>query len=48
VTRTTSLGMPTELCVVPDGQRFLMKVVTDASGPSPLTLVLNWTAGLKK
>jgi len=48
VTRTTSLGVPTELCVAPDDQRFLMKVVTDESGRSPTTVVLNWTAGLKK
>ena len=32
--------------VSPDGQRFLLPAGTDA--PPPITVVLNWTAGLKK
>ncbi len=34
--------------VTGDGQRFLMNTVVEESSPSPLTVVLNWTAGLKK
>jgi hypothetical protein len=35
--------------VAPDG-RFLLNTVKEdaAANPSPITLVLNWTAGLKK
>jgi hypothetical protein len=33
--------------VSPDGQRFLMYTVTDEAA-APITVVLNWTAGLKK
>jgi eukaryotic-like serine/threonine-protein kinase len=31
-----------------DGQRFLLNTVVDESGNAPLTVVLNWTAGLKQ
>jgi hypothetical protein len=35
--------------VSPDGQRFLAVLPNEqAAPPEPLTLVLNWTAGLKK
>jgi serine/threonine protein kinase len=36
--------------VAPDGKRFLINTQTQASEPngSPITVVLNWTAGLKK
>ena len=33
--------------VAPDG-RFLMNVAADEAVTSPITVVLNWTAGLKK
>jgi len=33
--------------VAPNG-RFLMNVVGDESSASPITIVQNWTAGLKK
>jgi hypothetical protein len=33
--------------VTADGQRFLMNPPLDA-GSSPMTIVLNWTGGLKK
>jgi Tol biopolymer transport system component len=33
--------------VAPDGQRFLM-ITPPAESPSPITVVLNWQAGLKK
>ena len=34
--------------VTPDGQRFLVVMPPEQSGPEPLTLVQNWAAGLKK
>jgi hypothetical protein len=33
--------------VAPDG-RFLMNIAADDAVTSPITIVLNWTAGLKK
>ncbi len=34
--------------VAPSGQRFLVNAIPQAIGSTPLTLVVNWTAGLKK
>jgi len=34
--------------VAPDGSRFLVNTPADASNPVPMTIVLNWTATLKK
>lgn len=34
--------------VTRDGQRFAMIVPVEESSPAPLTVVLNWTAGIKK
>jgi hypothetical protein len=34
--------------ISPDGQRFLINSALDTSSSSPLVLVVNWTAGLKK
>jgi eukaryotic-like serine/threonine-protein kinase len=34
--------------VTGDGQRFLVMIPIEESSPSPLTVVMNWTAGLKK
>jgi len=31
-----------------DGQRFLFNLPAAETAPAPMTLVLNWTAGLKK
>ena len=31
-----------------DGQRFLVNTQTGDPAPNPITVVLNWTAGLKK
>ena len=31
-----------------DGQRFLVNTQSGDAGPAPITVVLNWTAGLKK
>ena len=33
--------------VAPDGQRFLVNIAQQGGAPEPLTLVTNWTAGLK-
>jgi hypothetical protein len=33
--------------VAPDGQRFLMISATDEAQASPITVMLNWTGGLK-
>ena len=34
--------------VARDGQRILVNTPVEESAPSPLTVVLNWTAGLKR
>jgi hypothetical protein len=34
--------------VSPDGQRFLMIIAAQEQTPAPITVVVNWTAGLKK
>jgi hypothetical protein len=31
-----------------DGQRFLIPVLVDEGSPEPITVVLNWTADLKR
>jgi hypothetical protein len=31
-----------------DGQRFLVNAPVENAGPAPITVVVNWTAGLKK
>ena len=37
-----------EYAVAPDGLRFLINVTADEAPISPITIVLNWTAGLKE
>ena len=37
-----------QYAVAPDGQRFLMNIAADDAVTSPITIVQNWTAGLKK
>lgn len=34
--------------VSPDGQRFLINTAPEQAGSAPITVVLDWTAGLKK
>jgi serine/threonine-protein kinase len=34
--------------VTPDGRRFLILQASERKGPEPMTVVLNWQAGLKK
>ena len=31
-----------------DGQRFLVNTLVEQAGAAPITIVVNWTAGLKK
>jgi Tol biopolymer transport system component/predicted Ser/Thr protein kinase len=46
---TTHPGGPRDwYAVSPDGQRFLINTVPEQAAAAPLTVVLNWTAGLKK
>jgi hypothetical protein len=33
--------------VAPDGQRFLISIYSAGAGSTPITVVLNWQAGLK-
>jgi len=42
-------GIPiTPNTVTADGQRFLLSTLVDESGRAPLTMVVNWTAELKR
>jgi hypothetical protein len=34
--------------IAPDGQRFLINVAPENTASVPMTVVVNWTAGLKK
>jgi len=44
--RSSRLG--TTYRASPDGRRFLVKTPVEEERPSPLTIVLNWTADLKR
>ena len=48
--RTPMTGPRYEYGVSADGQKFLINSTPQQSGaaPAPITVVLNWTAGLKK
>jgi len=50
--RTTTLfpggGGASYYAAAGDGKRFLVNTLVDEAVPTPLTVVLNWTAGLKK
>ena len=39
---------PQQYAVAPDGKRFLINITVGESTASPITIVTNWTAGLKK
>ena len=45
---TTSLGLSQQYDVASGGQRFLLNVPTEEAAPSPIVVVLNWTALIKK
>ena len=37
-----------EYAATPDGQRFLVNTLVESSASSPITVVINWSAGLKE
>ena len=48
-TRLVGVDQPkAQYAVAADGQRFLMNVIADESTASPITIVQNWTAAVKK
>jgi Tol biopolymer transport system component len=46
--RDLARGFPRRYDVTPDGQRFVVQQLTRPDSPSPLTVVLNWSALLPK
>jgi len=46
--QTNSIGSISTFAVSADGQRFLINTASEQSASAPITVVLNWTAGLKK
>ncbi len=42
------VGFKQQYDVARDGQRFLLNVPLEETASSPITIVVNWTAGLKK
>ena len=44
----TAGGVPHRYSVTADGQRFLVSRTTKEAVPTPLTVIINWTAGLKQ
>ena len=42
----TVLGLRYPYAVAPDGQRFLVNTQPEQSAATPITVTLNWTAGL--
>ena len=46
--QTNSIGSISAFAVSADGQRFLINTASEQSASAPITVVLNWTAGLKK
>jgi hypothetical protein len=48
-TRLVGVDQPkAQYAVAADGQRFLMNVIADEATISPITIVQNWTAALRK
>ena len=43
-----ALGVKQQYDVTRDGQRFLLNVSLEDAASPPITIVVNWTAGLKK
>jgi serine/threonine protein kinase len=48
VTKVRSYGAPNRYIVAPDGQRFLVNAPAGDATVAPITVVVNWTSGLKK
>jgi acid stress-induced BolA-like protein IbaG/YrbA len=46
--QTQSTGYGSRYDVSADGQRFLVNTVAEQPASLPITVVVNWTAGLKK
>jgi len=46
--QTLSIGLRFSYAVSNDGQRFLINTATEQAASTPITVVVNWTAGLKK
>ena len=46
--QTNSIGSNSTFAVSADGQRFLINTASAQAASAPITVVLNWTAGLKK
>ncbi len=46
--QTDSIGSISTYAVSADGQRFLINTTSEQAASAPITVVLNWTAGLKK
>jgi hypothetical protein len=46
--RNPAVGFRAQYDVTRDGQRFLLNVPLEETAPSPITVVLNWSAALKK
>ena len=42
------VGATNKFDVSADGQRFLINMSVGSTAPQPITLVVNWTAGLKR
>jgi hypothetical protein len=45
---TRSRGGFKPYTITRDGQRFLMPTAVGEGGPTPATVVINWTAGIKR
>ena len=46
--RVGSISGDSPYDVAADGRRFLVKVLVEETAPAPVTVVLNWTADLKR
>jgi Tol biopolymer transport system component len=47
-TQVSSYGAPNRYVVAADGQRFLINCPAEEASKTPITVTLNWTAGLKQ
>jgi len=48
ITKVRNYGAPNRYVVAPDGQRFLVNAPAGDGAVAPITVVVNWTSGLKK
>jgi serine/threonine protein kinase len=47
-TQVSSYSAPSRYLVTVDGQRFLINAPAEAASQTPINVVMNWTADLKK